>query len=159
MRREAEASISCKINPDDSRPGDEQEKLLAFNRAIHDFKELPTIIDEATELIGLNEQKASSRDVPSIEISRPGRQPLHVAYISRCRIITDKFRSTLVDRLGLIHSSNKSQSESDVELIKDLVDSYISEERTICLAVISAKNDYANQNILKNCRKYDPQGS
>jgi uncharacterized protein YdcH (DUF465 family) len=39
------------------------------------------------------------------------------------------------------------------------VDSYISEERTICLAVISAKNDYANQIILKNCREYDPQGS
>lgn len=32
-------------------------------------------------------------------------------------------------------------------------------ERTIILAVISAKNDYANQVILKNCRKFDPKGA
>lgn len=60
--------------------------------------------------------------------------------------------STLVDLPGLIHSSNKSQSEQDVELIRSLVNDYIAEERTIILAVISAKNDYANQVILQNCR-------
>ena len=59
-------------------------------------------------------------------------------------------RRTLVDLPGLIHASNKSQSEDDVDLIKSLVDKYISEARTIILAVISAKNDYANQIILKN---------
>jgi hypothetical protein len=67
--------------------------------------------------------------------------------------------STLVDLPGLIHSSNKSQSDEDIELIKTLVNEYISEGRTIILAVISAKNDYANQIILKICRKFDPKGA
>jgi len=58
----------------------------------------------------------------------------------------------------LIHAENKSQTAADVELIKDLVNEYISNERTIILAVISAKNDYANQIILKNARKIDPNG-
>jgi hypothetical protein len=69
------------------------------------------------------------------------------------------FSRTLVDLPGLIHSANKNQSETDIELIKSLVQQYISEERTIVLAVISAKNDFANQIILKNCREFDPKGA
>lgn len=65
----------------------------------------------------------------------------------------------MVDLPGLIHSSSKSQSDEDVELIKSVVQSYISQKRTIILAVVSAKNDYANQVILKDCRKFDPQGA
>ena len=67
--------------------------------------------------------------------------------------------STLVDLPGLIHSANKSQSNADVELIKSIVQDYISNERTIILAVVSAKNDYANQVILERCRNIDPKGS
>lgn len=66
---------------------------------------------------------------------------------------------TLVDLPGLIHSENKSQSKSDVQLIRDLVEEYILTERTIILAVVSAKNDYANQIILKDCRRVDRKGS
>lgn len=64
-----------------------------------------------------------------------------------------------MDLPGLIHAANKSQSDEDVELIKTLVEDYVSKERTIVLAVISAKNDYANQIILKRCRVFDPKGA
>ena len=43
-------------------------------------------------------------------------------------------------------------------MIHSLVKDYISEPRTIILAIISAKNDYAGQGILKYCRQYDPRG-
>jgi GTP-binding protein EngB required for normal cell division len=66
---------------------------------------------------------------------------------------------TLIDLPGLIHSSNKAQSDEDVELIKSLVKDYISKQRTIMLAVVSAKNDYANQIILKMCREFDTKGA
>lgn len=66
--------------------------------------------------------------------------------------------STLVDLPGLIHSTNKSQTETDKELILDLVKQYMTNSRTIILAVVSAKNDYANQIILDHCRKIDEQG-
>ena len=44
-------------------------------------------------------------------------------------------------------------------MIHSLVKDYISEPRTIILAIISAKNDYAGQGILKYCREYDPRGN
>jgi len=66
---------------------------------------------------------------------------------------------TVVDLPGLIHAKNKPQSDSDIQLIRALVEEYISNERTIILAVISAKNDYANQIILEYCRRIDAKGS
>jgi hypothetical protein len=50
------------------------------------------------------------------------------------------------------------QSEDDVKLIQDLVLKYMENPRTIILAVISAKNDYANQIIIKHCKAVDPKG-
>lgn len=69
------------------------------------------------------------------------------------------YSRTLVDLPGLIHSENKAQSKEDVRLIRSLVEEYISNERTIILAVVSAKNDYANQIILDYCRRIDSKGS
>ncbi|KAK0283836.1 hypothetical protein LTS00_011498 [Friedmanniomyces endolithicus] len=102
-------------------------------------------MEEATNLMGLGDDgsgtaRAFSRDVLSIEIAGPGRPHL-----------------TLVDLPGLIHSENKMQSKEDVALIQGLVDNYIREERTIIMAVVSAKNDYANQIIWKKCRDIDPK--
>ncbi|KAI1941147.1 hypothetical protein LOZ66_001655 [Ophidiomyces ophidiicola] len=142
MRREAKESIICKINPDGGRTEDELVKLRSFSRHIQTFEELPSIINDVTAVLGLNEHRAFAKDVLSIEICGPSRPQL-----------------TLVDLPGLIHSANKSQSEGDVDLIKSLVEDYISQQRTVILAVISAKNDYANQVILKNCRRFDPRGT
>lgn len=50
------------------------------------------------------------------------------------------------------------QTAEDVQLIHDLINDYIKEKRTIIMAVVSAKNDYANQIILKKCREVDPKG-
>jgi hypothetical protein len=76
MRRDAESSISCKINPDDNREDGEKNKLRTFSRSIEDFNELPSLIDEATTLMGLGPQKAFSRDVLHIEICGPNRPQL-----------------------------------------------------------------------------------
>lgn len=67
--------------------------------------------------------------------------------------------STLVDLPGLIHSATKAQSEADKELIFDLVQEYMKNPRTIILAVVSAKNDAANQIILSLFKKIDVNGS
>ncbi|EFE38018.1 dynamin GTPase, putative [Trichophyton verrucosum HKI 0517] len=142
MRRDVESAIHCKINPDTGRTEEEKLELRKFSKSIHDFTELPSIIDDATNAMGLGGKVAFSRDVLSVEICGPDLPQL-----------------TVVDLPGLIHSANKTQSDEDVELIKSLVESYISQKRTIILAVISAKNDYANQVILKNCRLFDPNGA
>jgi hypothetical protein len=118
-----------------------------FRESISDFRELPDLIDKATKLMGIAEvagqsQNAFARDVLSIEISGPDRPQL-----------------TLVDLPGLIHSENKAQSRDDVQLVWDLVEQYISNPRTIILAIVSAKNDYANQIILKQAREFDKKGT
>lgn len=146
LRRAANPSISTKIIPDKVRPSTEKKRLEAFRSSIVDFSELPNLMEEATNLMGLGDDgngttRAFSRDVLSIEIAGPGRPHL-----------------TLVDLPGLIHSENKMQSKEDVELIRGLVDDYIKEKRTIIMAVVSAKNDYANQIILKKCRDVDHKG-
>jgi Dynamin central region/Dynamin family len=66
---------------------------------------------------------------------------------------------TLVDLPGWIHSESKTQSKGDVQIVQSLIKEYIANERTILLAVISAKNDYANQVILQECRNIDKDGS
>ncbi|KXL51256.1 hypothetical protein M433DRAFT_73240 [Acidomyces richmondensis BFW] len=147
LLRATSPSISTKITPDKTRPKEEIESLEKFNRSIEDFSQLPALIEEATKVMGLIDDgsgpaQAFSRDVLRVVIAGPGRPHL-----------------TLVDLPGLIHTENKMQSKQDVELIHDLVYEYISQKRTIIMAVVSAKNDYANQIILKKCRDVDPKGS
>lgn len=145
LRRHATSAISTRITPDKARPEAEQQELREFSKTITDFTELPGIIAEATKAMGLEEvgqsNKAFARDVLTVEISGPSRPQL-----------------TLVDLPGLIHSANRMQSEEDVKLIQELVLDYMKNPRTIILAVITAKNDYANQIVLKHCQAIDPAG-
>ncbi|KAK6440516.1 hypothetical protein LTR95_003253 [Oleoguttula sp. CCFEE 5521] len=149
LRRALTDTITTRIIPDQSRPEEERTKLSAFNETITDFARLPELMDKATAAMGLNAGTASSRgtlaftrDVLSIEISGPVHPQL-----------------TLVDLPGLIHTPTKEQTREDVKLIHEMVSEYLEEKRTIMLAVVSAKNDYANQMILDMCRKIDPQGN
>ncbi|KAH8695795.1 dynamin family protein-like protein [Phaeosphaeriaceae sp. PMI808] len=142
----ASSTSTITITTDKLRPKPEQAKLKSFSRSISDFSQLPDVIEEATQAMGLGivggiNSRAFCRDVLSVEITGPARPQL-----------------TLVDLPGLIHSTNKAQTETDKELILNLVKEYMKNPRTIILAVVSAKNDYANQIILDHCRKIDEQG-
>ncbi|KAH8883709.1 dynamin family protein [Thozetella sp. PMI_491] len=70
----------------------------------------------------------------------------------------DQPHLTIVDLPGLIHSQTKQQTQDDVDLIQDIVKTYMEESRSIILAVVSAKNDIANQVVLKLARSADPHG-
>jgi hypothetical protein len=80
MRRDKKPSISTKIIPDKNRPDAERQKLMNFRKSIHDFSQLPALMDEATALMGLgkvgSDSNAFSRDVLSIEICGPDRPQL-----------------------------------------------------------------------------------
>jgi hypothetical protein len=78
LRRDAEHSISCKINPDEDHTEDEMRRLRAFSRTIRDFVELPSLMDEVTEIMGLGPSRAFSKDVLCIEICGPNRPQLYV---------------------------------------------------------------------------------
>ena len=148
LRRAPKDAIHTKIIPDKTRSEAEIAKLMAFSQTITDFSELPALIEKATDLMGLNTvdgssngTKAFTRDVLSVEIAGP-----------------DRLQLTLVDLPGLIMSANNQQTDEDIKLIHELVQDYIGEKRTIMLAVISAKDDFANQGILTKCKAVDPDG-
>lgn len=148
LRRATNNCLTIKVIPDTERPSGEQSVIGAFRESITDFAELPDIMNKAMTLMGLDrastsvsKSRAFAKDVLSIEIDGPSRPQL-----------------TLVDIPGLIQTETKGVSKADVDLVAEITEQYILQPRTICLAVVSATNDYANQGILTRVRKVDPDG-
>jgi hypothetical protein len=91
--------------------------------------------------MGIVEQVTFSEDVLELEVSGP-KQP-HL---------------TLVDLPGIFHSTTAKQSEGDPALVTKIVRTYMEEQRSIILAVISGKYDYPVQRILGMLKEVDPDG-
>ena len=143
LRKTSHTGVSVSIVPHHSRSESEQLSLGSFHEQLDGFDGLPILIENAKAAMGISTHgKAFSKDLLRIEVSGPDRPHL-----------------TIVDLPGLIHSETKQQSASDVELVQDVVQTYMKEPRSIILAVVSAKNDYANQIVLKLARIADPRGN
>jgi hypothetical protein len=143
LRRGLDNSASVTIVPAEHRNEEEIQKLQAFKSPTTALGDFAAIVGAAEKAMGLDcNTKAFSNDVLRVEITGP-KQP-HL---------------TLVDLPGLFHASNKAQSEEDGAAIKSLVLSYMKRSRSIILAVVSAKNDYANQIVTTYARRLDRQGS
>jgi hypothetical protein len=112
-------SLTLKLIPDADRPTAEQDRIKAFNESITNFQELPMIMDKAMEVMGIGETgRAFAKDVLSIVIEGPSRPQL-----------------SLVDLPGLIQNASNGVTDADVTLVRRITDDYISQSRTICLAV------------------------
>ncbi|KAL9045218.1 MAG: hypothetical protein Q9214_001710 [Letrouitia sp. 1 TL-2023] len=144
LRHAPTESLSVAIVPDTIRSEEERSRLLEFRHTLSQLDDFSSLVDEAKDYMGvtIGNNNAFSTDVLRLEISGPDQPHL-----------------TIVDLPGLIHSSNQSQSDEDVKLVKKMVQDYMSNGRSIILAVVSAKNDYANQIILKLARKIDKYGT
>ncbi|KAI0199197.1 interferon-induced GTP-binding protein Mx [Astrocystis sublimbata] len=146
LRCEPTEKLTIKVIPNSSRSAEEQKTINAFSKSISDFDELPELMDAAKEVMGIAELESTpgpafSRDTLRIDVEGPMRPQL-----------------TLVDIPGLIQSTTKGVTEADIDIVAAITDHYIQQSRTICLAVISAQNDVANQGILRRVRKFDPEG-
>lgn len=148
LRRATTTSLTIKVIPGTERTSKEQETIKAFNESITDLADLPALMDKAMAVMGIDSTldsnstgRAFARDVLSIEIENSTTPQL-----------------TLVDLPGLIQNETKGVTRADVDLVTEITNHYISQPRTICLAVITATNDYSNQGILTKVRKFDPSG-
>ncbi|RMZ66327.1 dynamin GTPase [Pyrenophora seminiperda CCB06] len=143
LRKTLKIGVSVSIVPDRSRSRVERESLSSFHETLDSFTALPTLIENAKTAMAIGSLgRAFSKDLLRVEVSGPDRPHL-----------------TIVDLPGLIHSETKQQSAADIELVQDVVKSYMKEPRSIILAVVSAKNDYANQVVLKLARAADRTGT
>ncbi|KAI4161555.1 MAG: hypothetical protein L6R39_000045 [Caloplaca ligustica] len=142
LRHSVSSSVNIKIRPSHDRSDEEKAKLLAFEAPSGDIDQFPQLVEAAKEAIGIDAHgKRFSEDVLRVELSGPRQAHL-----------------TLVDLPGLFHSGNKQQSSDEAKLVKSLVQRYMKNERSIILAVVSAKNDYANQIVTDLARQCDPKG-
>ncbi|KAH0565504.1 hypothetical protein GP486_001098 [Trichoglossum hirsutum] len=143
LRKTPQNGVSVSIVPHRSRSESEQHSLSSFHEKLDGFEGLPALVENAKAAMGISTHgKAFSKDLLRVEVSGPDRPHL-----------------TIVDLPGLIHSETKHQSASDVELVQDVVQTYMKEPRSIILAVVSAKNDAANQIVLKLARTADKKGN
>ncbi|KAE8335744.1 hypothetical protein BDV24DRAFT_179111 [Aspergillus arachidicola] len=143
LRKSPQIGVSVSIVPHHSRTEAEQQSLSQFHEQLEGFDGLPRLIDNAKAIMGISTHgKAFSNDLLRVEVSGPDRPHL-----------------TIVDLPGLIHSETRQQSAADVKLVQDVVQSYMREPRSIILAVVSAKNDFANQIVLTLAREADRNGS
>lgn len=103
---------------------------------------LADAIEKAKAQMGIHDGgKTFSSDILRLELSGPDHPNL-----------------TLVDLPGLYQAGSKSQSDADARVVTSLVSSYMENERSIILAVVSAKNDFNNQVITSLARRIDPLG-
>ncbi len=79
LRRAAVDSLTIKVIPDSKRNAVEPELIKSFEASITDFTELPTIMEQARAVMGIDSDdeashsRAFARDVLSIEIEGPSR--------------------------------------------------------------------------------------
>ena len=140
-------TITASIIPSSSRSDSFKSTLRSYRRELKGLNELPVAIAEAGSLMGVRgfndakEGPAFAEDVLRIEVLGP--VGLHL---------------TVVDLPGLISVANEEQTEDDVKIVQNLVDSYVANPRTIILAVVQAGNDIANQGIIQKSRRVDKAG-
>ena len=65
---------------------------------------------------------------------------------------------TVVDLPRLLSVANEEQTEMDVQVLENMVDSYLKNSQMIILAVVQANNAIANQGIIQKSRRFDPAG-
>ncbi|KAJ9130724.1 Interferon-induced GTP-binding protein Mx3 [Pleurostoma richardsiae] len=141
LRRASEPRVDVSIQFSDRTAGKRDSPQQPFRRTEFDTEALPDIINEAKEHMGIRirGERRFSKDVLRVEISGPDVYPL-----------------TLVDLPGYFHSETADQSQEDLELVNELVEGYMKQDKSIILAVVAANNQLANQIVTKQAKKHDP---
>ncbi|CAI7566223.1 unnamed protein product [Penicillium bialowiezense] len=99
--------------------------------------QLESIVEKAKEFMGIGAEGFTD-DILRVEVSGP-----------------DKPELTLVDLPGLYTSHSSSQDQQGIQVVRDITERYMRNERSIILAVVSAKNDSHNQGVLNMAEKFD----
>lgn len=108
--------------------------MSAFRREVADLADLPGIIDEAARLMGVQ------------GVNGLANAPNFAADVLHLEIVSDtSLHLTLVDLPRLI---SVSENKDDVQLVGDLMNSYLENSRSIILAVVPASSDVDTQSII-----------
>lgn len=142
LRRAPSVSMTVSIVPSGDLSANDQERISQFRHNLASKDDFVGLFEKAKEAMGLSDKKVSfSKNVLKVECFGP-KQP----------------QLTLVDLPGFIHSTKDEQARSDIELVKELVSSYLRSPRSIILAIVAASHDINTQIVIERIREVDPQG-
>jgi GTPase SAR1 family protein len=142
LRRNAITSIICTIIPGKDRSQVEKDELSKFKRAFaspEDFA-FPELLAEARKSMAFG--------------TRSDRGPFFEDILQIRYSGAELPSLTIVDLPGII--SFHHQGSKAVQTVRNLVQSYMADKRSIILAVISATSDYQNQGVLDYVKQFDP---
>ena len=145
LRRQSNVQISCTITPSKARSQAECRELAQFERNFSSREDFlfPAVHKDAKQMMA---RGVTSRmndfydDVLRVKYSGPDIPSL-----------------TVVDLPGLI--IEKVDGGDGAERVEELVTSYMSNEKSIILAVVQAASDPDNQQVFKFLKTYDPTRS
>ncbi|RYC64596.1 hypothetical protein CHU98_g1627 [Xylaria longipes] len=151
-RREAQESISVSImvNPDASP--DSRARVQDFHRTFTELSpaNLAKLFTEANEAMGISSSHATN----SNGLLLPAFSE-HILKIEKLGPNEDHF--TVIDVPGIFRQETQGvTTESDIDLVMNMVKKYIHDSRTIILAIMPSNVDPATQEILKLAKKADP---
>ncbi|KAL8650282.1 MAG: hypothetical protein Q9210_003915 [Variospora velana] len=150
FRRAATVAIRVSILPAKSNKKEDAQRLQAWRKTgltSLGRQEFSQVLDEVHEAMGigtstLGAQKSFSDDVLKIEVAGPDQQHLSV-----------------VDVPGIFRKVTEGVTTSmDITNVRNMVNGYMANERSVILAVIPANVDIATQEILDMAQVHDPKG-
>ncbi|KAL8303408.1 hypothetical protein RB600_007045 [Gaeumannomyces tritici] len=139
LRREPKYRFNVSIKAGPERSHSDAARLHHFSETVSCDARLDEVIEQAKEVMGLSSTKRFSSDVLRVEISGP-----------------DQAHLTMVDLPGLFRAGSSAQSVEDVKTVERMVRNAMARPRSIVLAVVSASNEFNNQEVTELARELDP---
>jgi GTP-binding protein EngB required for normal cell division len=142
LRRAQNETVKISITAGPNRTERERQRLSEFDFDFeHETPDLSNVVEKAKEIMGLSDTKRFSTDILRVELCGPDQPHL-----------------TMVDLPGLFRAGNQDQSVEDADTVRNMVVGYMEKPRSIILAVVSAKSDFALQEVTELARNLDPEG-
>ncbi|KAK0368364.1 dynamin family protein [Colletotrichum limetticola] len=151
-RREAQQRIDITIIPGPHASQDHKRRLESYHSQVQTTAQLradfPEILAQANALMGIRTifntagENTFSEDVLKIEKCGPSEDYL-----------------TIIDVPGIFRTTTEGvTTNKDKALVRDMVQRYIKDSRTVILAVLPSNVDVATQEILSLAEEADPAG-
>ncbi|KAM0217107.1 hypothetical protein ACHAPA_006021 [Fusarium lateritium] len=143
LRRGHKTNTKVSITPGETRFGEDRVRLENWQpQSSIDMEGLGAVTEEAESAMAVPTGTGIYYgDTLRVELTGPDQPHL-----------------TMVDLPGLYKVENKNQSSTDVDIVHDMVEEYMSRPRSIILTVVSAKYEYVLQEVTRMAKKADPEG-
>ncbi|KAJ4147137.1 hypothetical protein LMH87_001684 [Akanthomyces muscarius] len=137
LGRAQEESVNVAIRFHKNEP----QPAGVFDESGTSKEDLPALVEEAKKYMGITKDTTGfSRHVLCVKIRGPGHFPLR-----------------LVDLPGIFNNEIATQSEKGIEIVNQLVESYMENKNSIILVVVEAKTAVVNHYALAKVKDFDPR--